>query len=372
VVLLRRIGFFVNPIAGIGGRAGFKGSDDPRLVEKALKMGFTSPAPDRAMRVFEGLLPLADRVKVFAYAGKMGSKILERIGFPHEVVGEEKDKTTAEDTVKACQMFKSLKVDLIVFCGGDGTARDVCSAIGTEVPALGIPSGVKMYSSVFAKDLDAATRLLKAFLEQDLPLREAEVVDVDEERFRRDKLSIKLYGYLLVPYEPELVQLSKSIIQEDADEAENKRAIARYIVEQMERDVLYILGPGSTVKAITDELGQPKTLLGVDLMVNGKVVARDVSEKEILSFLDAYDKAKVVVTVIGRQGHIFGRGNQQISPAVLRKVGLDNVIIIATRRKIKETPVLHVDTGDEELDASFKPYVRVLVDYNHELVVPVR
>jgi predicted polyphosphate/ATP-dependent NAD kinase len=251
-------------------------------------------------------------------------------------------------------------VELLLFVGGDGTARDIYEAIGEGVPVLGIPAGVKMHSSVYAVNPRRAAELVEAFLAGDAPLAQTEVMDIDEAQFREGRLSAQLYGYLSVPYAERLVQGAK-IASTGAEDS--PLPIAEYVVETMEDGFTYILGPGSTVKAIGDELGIDKTLLGVDVVHQGKLVGKDLNEAQLLALIEG-KPVKLVVTVIGGQGYVFGRGNQQISPAVIRQVGRENVIIVATKSKLGalEGPLL-ADTGDPDCDTYLSGYVRVVTGY---------
>jgi len=361
-----RIGFLINPIAGMGGRVGLKGTDGDAYYE-ALRRGAEPVAPKRAMEFLGKLDPRT--IRLLVAPGPMGWYIVSRTRVREaveEIVGTlTGELTSAEDTRRISREMVDKGIDLLVFVGGDGTAKDILDAIDQKVPVLGIPSGVKMYSSVFAVSPEAAARVLEAFVRGETVLVEEEVLDIDEEAFRRDKLVVKLYGYLKIPYVRGLVQASKEPSLDVADEVENRMAIARYVVENMEPDTLYILGPGSTVKAIADQLGLSKTLLGVDAVYNGVLVGRDLDEKGLLELLDKYPKAKIIVSPIGGQGFIFGRGNQQISPEVIQRVGgKRNIIVIATHRKIRGIDVLRVDTGDPRIDAMLRNYIRVIIDYN--------
>jgi len=366
-----KIGFIVNPIAGMGGIVGLKGTDGEEILKKAIELGAQPVAPQRAKIVLKTLLQLKKQLKLITYPYEMGENEAISVSFSPLVIGNiTPGKTTAEDTKQAAKEMKKLKVDLIVFCGGDGTACDIYEAIGDSIPVIGVPTGVKMHSAVFAVNPKAAAEVAIKFLTEGLPLRRAEVMDIDEEAFRAGILSAKLKGYLLVPYEPELIQGVKTSSPLTDDEEENKVAIARYIVENMDPDAFYILGSGTTTKAIADLLGVEKTLLGVDIIKNGKIVARDVGEREILKTIDK-QKSKIIITPIGNQGFIFGRGNQQISPRVIRKVGIKNIIVIATKYKLSTVKYLRVDTGDEHLDKELKGYIRVVTDYNEEKIVRV-
>jgi len=196
-----------------------------------------------------------------------------------------------------------------------------------------------------------------------LPLREAEVMDVDEAEFRQGHLSAELYGYLLSPFEPHLIQGNKMASPMTENEVENQAAIAIYIIEEMKTEVIYIVGPGTTTRTIGDLLDQKKTLLGVDIFQGKKIVAKDVNEKQILQTING-KATKIIVTPIGGQGFIFGRGNQQISSKVIRQVGLENIAVVATKSKLDRLDSLRVDTGDPELDEHFRARViRVIVDY---------
>jgi predicted polyphosphate/ATP-dependent NAD kinase len=240
-----------------------------------------------------------------------------------------------------------------------------------DIPVLGVPSGVKMHSAVFAVDPQAAARIVAKFIFTGLPLKEAEVMDVDEEAFRRGRVSAELYGYVLIPYEPYLIQDAKMASPMTESELRNQAAIAIYIIENMEPDAVYIIGPGTTTRTIADLLDERKTLLGVDLFLNKKMIAKDVNEKQVLEAIEGR-KAYIIVTPIGGQGFIFGRGNQQISSKVIRKVGLDNIIVIATKSKLENLRSLRVDTGDQRLDEEFrKRKIKVIIDYKMERLMPV-
>jgi predicted polyphosphate/ATP-dependent NAD kinase len=205
--------------------------------------------------------------------------------------------------------------------------------------------------------------VVATFLWGGLPLHEAEVMDVDEAAFRQGQLSAELYGYLLSPYEPHLIQGNKMASPMTENELENQVAIAININEEMNSDIIYIIAPGTTTRTISDLLDQKKTLLGVDLFQNKKIIAKDVSEKQILQAING-KVAKIIVTPIGGQGFIFGRGNQQISSKIIRQVGIDNIIAVATKSKLDRLESLRVDTGDPELDEQFRDHgIRVVVDY---------
>jgi predicted polyphosphate/ATP-dependent NAD kinase len=347
----------------MGGRVGLKGTDGQEILKKALALGAKPVAPTRAEAFLTQLRPAKEHIHLFAGASTMGETEADAMGFAYTPVGEGKTETNAQDTRVASEKMKEAGVDLLVFCGGDGTARDVLKSVDMKVPVLGVPTGVKMHSAVFAVTPAAAARVTANFLWANLPLREAEIMDVDEAIFREGRVSAELYGYVLTPYEPNLIQTNKLASPMTEDEVRNQAAIAIYVIENMQPDVLYIVGPGTTTRIIADLLDQKKTLLGVDLFLKKKIIAHDVAEKQILNAVK--DKtAKIIVTPIGGQGFIFGRGNQQLSPEVIQKVGTENVIVIATESKLRSLKTLKVDTGDPRLDRELRSLeIKVISDY---------
>jgi len=365
------MGFIVNPIAGMGGSVGLKGTDGDAYI-RALERGAKPVAPQIALEFLNYIN--IDDFKLHVADGVMGldiamvSKHRDKI---EEIYGEVGSETSAQDTIRiAGEMVEN--VDIIVFVGGDGTARDICRAVDQETIVLGVPSGVKMYSSVFAVNARAAALVFEEYVKGNVDIVEREVVDIDEESFRRDKLDLKIYCYMKTPVFSNYVQSMKSPSQSTGFEEDNKWAIARYVVEKIiKKNALYILGPGSTVKTINKFLNQPYTLLGVDALYNYNVIGLDLWEKPLLELIDRFGEAYIIVSPIGGQGFIFGRGNQQISPNVIKRVGVDNVIVISTWSKINELSVLRVDTRDPELDEKLCRYVRVLVDYNRFVVKKV-
>jgi len=366
---LKKIGFIVNPVAGIGGRVGLKGSDGEDVVERALQLGAKPVALQRAKEFLSELKRLGVTLQLLGYDGEMGGDEARAVGFDFKALGSVKhSKSTAEDTKSAVRECVSEGAGLIVFVGGDGTARDVLDAIREGVPVIGVPSGVKMYSAVFASTPRGAARLIYEYLRGRVVARLSEVFVVNEEKYRLDELSIKLYGYLLTLSDPILLQTSKTPTVVTEDELENQKAIARRLIEEMVDDEIYILSSGTTTKAIADLLGLPKTLLGVDVIKKDRVIVKDANEAEILEAIRG-KKAKIIVSPTRRQGYIFGRGNQQISPEVIRAVGRSGIIVIATRGKIASLDALRVDTGDPQLDQQLEGYYKVVVDYNENQVL---
>lgn len=367
---MKTVGFIVNPIAGMGGAVGLKGTDGKEILERAISLGAKPVAPLRAGEFLGELAAVKGKIRLITGAGKLGEEKVCECGFDFTVLGEGKEETTAEDTKETVRGIKDAGVDLLVFCGGDGTARDVLDAVGTEVPVLGVPTGVKMHSAVFAVGPQAAARIAMEFLWEELPLKQVEVMDVDEEAFRGGRVSARLYGYVLAPFEPRLIQGAKVASVMTEGELRNQAALAVYVIEGMQPDVVYVIGPGTTTRSVVDLLDGEKTLLGVDLLCNKKLIAKDVNEKQILEAIKG-KPAKIIVTPIGGQGFIFGRGNQQISPAVIRQVGLDNVIVIATKHKMWGLKTLRVDTGDSSLDRELRGQIKVIIDYREAVLAPV-
>jgi predicted polyphosphate/ATP-dependent NAD kinase len=371
VLPVKTIGLIVNPIAGMGGIVGLKGTDGQAILDKAVSLGAKPIAPARAEFFLTELSAATRSLRLVVGAGAMGENEAKRCGFTCTAVGERKNETNAEDTKKIAERIKEIGVDLLVFCGGDGTARDILEAAGMGIPVLGVPTGVKMHSAVFALTPSAAARVTLGFLWSELPLREAEVMDVDEAAFRQGHVSARLYGYVLTPYEPNLIQENKMASPTTENEVRNQTAIAIYLIENMKPDVVYIIGPGTTTRTIGDLLDEKKTLLGVDLFYDKKIVASDVNEKQIIEKIRG-KTAQIIVTPIGGQGFIFGRGNQQISAKVIRRVGLDNIVVIATEGKLRTLKSLKVDTGDSNLDEAFQVCnLRVISDYKIEQLMQV-
>jgi len=358
------IGLLVNPIAGLGGAVGLKGTDGQ--VGEARARGALPRASGRAMEALALLSGLP--VCFISCSGAMGEEALRNAGVSrYEVVYRASSGlTSADDTVAACRIFLERNVDLVLFCGGDGTARDVYSVLGDATPMLGIPAGVKMYSAVFAVTPTAAARIVMSGCREGghFLIRDAEVVDVDEEAYREGELKTHLFGIAKSPYVRGLIQSTKQVF-ESHDEERAKTDIAHFIREVMDGtpDILYILGPGSTTAAIAGELDLKKTLLGFDAVKGGALVASDLHEQAFLALLKEGTQARLVISIIGAQGALLGRGTQQVSPNVIRIIGIENIIVVATPQKLTETPVVFVDTGDPDLDTSFGTHISVISGY---------
>jgi len=366
---LKRIGLIINPYAGIGGRVGLKGSDGLEIRRRALEMGAVPMSPMRtveALNILKGL-----EFTLYTYPRMMGETEAREAGIEPIVIGEIGSETTAEDTRRAAADMLDKNLDLLVFAGGDGTARDIFSVVGDKMLVLGIPTGVKIHSGVYAIDPRRAGRLIRLFIEGGrVGYQLAEVMDIDEDAYRNNVLQAQLYGYMKTLYVEEYIQGSKEASRPDYESS--IIGIANEIVEEMDPDTIYVLGPGTTVRPIAELLGVDKILLGVDVVKNGKLIARDVNEEQLLKIVEG-KKAKLIVTIIGGQGFVFGRGNQQISPKVIRSIGRENLIIISPPSKLatlKGHP-LRVDTGDQELDEALKGYYKVHTGYGRRTLYKV-
>ncbi len=358
----RKLGVIVNPIAGIGGRLGLKGSDGAEMLQLARQRGGLSEAPLRAQEALAVLTPLASRLDVLTWAGPMGETVCRQAGFTPEVGGAPADgDTSGADTEAAARWMESRQVDLLLFAGGDGTARNVCAALGERLPVLGVPAGVKIHSAVFGLTPKHAGMAARAFLEQHRFLcRQAEVMDIDEDAFRRGEVRARLYGCLQVPDLAQFIQGAK--MAGGASEAEQLAQIAHVVAGQLQDPAwVYLIGPGTTTHAIKRQAGIDGTLLGVDVVWQGRLVAKDADERTLLEWVGKH-AVKIVVTIIGGQGYLFGRGNQQISPSVIRAAGRENIIVVATQSKLQALMgrPLVVDTGDALLDQQLHGYLRVV------------
>ena len=359
---MKTIGLIVNPVAGIGGPAGLKGSDGAEIQQAARARGVKSAVQTRVRPVLEALLPLREEICLLTAPGEMGADAARGAGFAPEILGEiVSGETTAADTVRIARQMQARGAELLIFAGGDGTARNIAEAVGTAVTALGVPGGVKIHSGVYAKNPAAAAELARRWAAGEVPeTEEAEVMDIDEDKFRAGTVDARLYGYLRIPHDAVRMQCCKSAAPAGS---ESLNDIANEVADEMEEHdgIRYVIGSGTTPRAVMQVLELPNTLLGVDVVEQGRVIASDVSEPQLYELVKDHE-CRIVLTVIGGQGHILGRGNQQISPRVLRAVGLRNLILIATPEKLAALPgkCLIVDSGDPALDRELCGYRQVI------------
>lgn len=367
-----KLGLIINPLAGIGGSVALKGSDGADIVDQALARGAKPLAGLRtlsALRMLDGTrIP-----PVKTASGEMGEHVLKQADVRCEVVYHLKadSRSSSQDTRDAVIALLASGIELLVFAGGDGTARDVLDALSamnrTELLVVGIPAGCKIHSAVYAVTPMQAGELI-ALIAAGTPmsLHEVEVMDLDENAFRAGEVKASCYGYLRVPVDDTRMQVMK---QGGVDrEAIAQQEIATDIVDNMQDDVCYFVGSGTTTAAIMEELGLENTLLGVDAVINRKLVAADIDAATMLDIASRHP-AKIIVTAIGGQGHVFGRGNQQFSPDVIRTIidqgQRDNIIIVASIEKLRtlEGRPLRVDTGDAALDVELAGMVEVITGY---------
>jgi predicted polyphosphate/ATP-dependent NAD kinase len=352
----------------MGGSVGLKGTDGD-MYEKAIALGAEPVSPARAKEFLDHIRHL-DQIRWLAAPAAMGADHLRDAGVDFEVVGELGDQPCPGDTRRIAGEMTQYGAELIVFAGGDGTARDVADAIGVTLPVVAIPAGVKIYSAVFACSARSAGGLVDAFIDG-AGVAEEEVLDIDEDAFRQGRVDSRHYGFLLVPEDDRLLQAGKDSAAAGELSAEAKHELACAVVDILEDDTLYLLGSGTTVRLVADELGVPKTLLGIDAVFDGNLAGADLNETAILALLEAHPKAVIIVTPLGGNGFIFGRGNKQFTPEVLRRVGIDNIVIMASRAKLLPLSELHVDTGDISLDEALCGYHEVIVGRGHRKLMRV-
>ncbi len=365
------LGIIVNPLAGLGGPAALKGSDGDAAAS-ALAAGFEQRAGPRMQRALNVLLPLKDQIRLLAYDGAMGSDAAENWAL-RSVGAPATNPSSAQDTVDAARALQQAGCDLILFAGGDGTARDIYRALGDGVPVLGVPAGVKMHSGVYAVSPESAAEIVAAMARGEwVDVDAEEVRDIDEAAFREGRVSTRYYGELLVPQLGRYLQATKVSGREVEELA--VADIAAEVLELIDDDTLYLIGPGSTTAGIMDELGLENTLLGIDAVFGGRQLGKDLSARDLEALCQQHaGEVVIIVTAIGGQGHILGRGNQQITPAVIRRAGPQNLWVVATKTKLTELdsrPLL-VDTNDRELDVALEGYVRVITGYRNSVLYRV-
>lgn len=364
-----RIGFLINPIAGMGGRVGLHGTDGD-LLRKARERGAISHSPDRARQALQPLKVLLgeSRVEIFAPSGAMGGELLEELQIPYTQIGGELPvETASEDSRRIVHEFQRLDVELILFAGGDGTARDIYSVIKDQIPMLGIPSGVKMRSGVFGLNpRDVAEILDRLLLQDERRYSSAEILDLGIGSI--DYSSSEFFGVAKTPYAPDLLQRSKTTHATTSEAGLNELAI--HYANNLHKGTLYLFGPGGSTQLILKNLlSKELDAAGVHAVLDGTLVGEDLSEREILELLGRHPNSELVVGVIGGQGYLFGRGNQQLSAAVIDRIGWEKIFILASNAKLLELmPVqLHVDFT-EPLAMQPPAFVRVNTSTSRSVV----
>lgn len=366
------LGLIINPYAGSGGPLGLKGSD------ALAGLGPADPhsrANERALRCLKLLAEAGVSIVVLGYRGAMAESCAQSAGLPFRAIGQSlsPDHSGADDSCAAASVLKQHGVDLILFVGGDGTARDIYRGVGDNFPVLGLPAGVKMHSGVYAVSPESAAEIVLALIGGRLvEIAPREVRDIDEAGLGEGRVGSSHYGELLVPALGGFLQNVKVAGRESEELV--LADIADYLQESLDDQTLYLLGPGSTTAFIADAWGLQKTLLGFDALKAGQWLGRDLSAAQIDDLMAAHvGPVKVVITLIGGQGHILGRGNQQLTPGLIRRIGQDNFLIVASKRKLSELngrPLL-VDSNDAELDRQWRGYMPVITGYRDAVMYKV-
>ncbi|WP_158771052.1 ATP-NAD kinase family protein [Paraglaciecola sp. L1A13] len=369
-----KLGLIINPFAGIGGSVALKGSDGFDTRAQALALGAQKLANSRTRLALEELLPFKTQLHIFTAAGEMGGSLAADLGFDYTVVYQQQTlQSEAADTERCAQVLKAHHVDLLLFAGGDGTARNICHIIAATLPVLGVPAGCKIHSGVYAVTPQAAGRVVAMLIQgQIVTLQDADVMDIDEVLFRQGRVNARQYGEMRVPSELRYMQAVKMGGRESNELvlADIAAQVIEFMDEHPER--LFVMGSGSTVDFIMQELNLTNTLLGVDIVQNGQLVASDVSANVLLKHT-AKTPTTLVITLIGGQGHIFGRGNQQLTSAVLRQIGRENFLVVATKGKLQalNNKPLIADTGDIALDAKLAGLISVTTGYKDQVLYPI-
>jgi len=377
-----RLGLLVNPDAGLGGRLGLKGSDGQ--AELARSKGAEDRSGPRMRLMLEYFSKLRrsgfEGIEWVSSEGRMGTDWLPEgatigsVRTTHSSSGS----TSADDTAAAVGALLKEGIDLLVYAGGDGTTRDIVAALDSagspDTPVIGVPTGVKMHSGCFAASPKAAAEVLSAWLDGDLLLASTEVLDLDEERYRQGEWVVQLYAEAMTPASPRWMQGSKQRI-EASDEEDTTEGLADHIRELViSEDGLVIWGSGGTLRAIAEMNGFQPTNLGIDATLGNEQVGTDLDETGLLEILSSHTgPVTLLLSPMGGQGFLIGRGNLQLSPEVLRAIGIDNILGVVTPAKLLTVRRLRIETGDANLDAEFaaKRYMKVLQGYRTTRVLPV-
>jgi predicted polyphosphate/ATP-dependent NAD kinase len=362
-----RLGIVVNPVSGLGGAAALKGSDGVAIQRAALARGAEPRAGARLRQAMIACSEVHDCIEVLTWGGAMGADALVGLGLAVHVLGHGEPPTSAADTRRAAAVLAGAGIDLLLFAGGDGTARDLLDALPPGLPVLGVPAGVKMHSGVFAMTPDDAGALIRNLAQGELVAAVmAEVRDVDERALREGRISSSYYGELPVPACGAFLQHVKSGGRED--EALVANEIAEHVAERLrERGGTWVLGAGSTLTVIKEKLGIPATLLGVEIVRDGRLLVADADARAIEAHVDA--QTVLVLSFSRGQGFLLGRGNQQLTAEALRRIPRGNIWVVGSRTKLLSLDgrPLVVDTGDAQLDAQLSGLIEIITGYEDAL-----
>jgi len=377
-----RIGILANPDAGLGGRLGLKGSDgQAELARSKGAEDRSGPRLESMIRHFSKIhRDESGQIEWITSTGRMGTDWIPdeldigTISEAHQSPG----KTSASDTADAVEILLESGIDLLVYSGGDGTTRDIVSALSSsetpEMPVIGVPSGVKMHSGCFASSPKAAAEVLSAWIHGDLLVSSTEVLDLDEELYRKGKWVVRLYAEAFSPNSPRWMQGSKELIQTESEE-EIIIGLSDHIEESIaEEGHLVIWGSGGTLREIGANIGFELTTLGIDATSGSEQVGTDLDESGLIELLDSHDgPVTLLLSPMGGQGFLIGRGNLQLSPTVLSSIGIENILGVVTPAKLLTVRALRIETGDDSLDQEFasKRYMKVLQGYRTTRILPV-
>jgi len=391
-----RIGIVVNPDAGLGGKLGFKGSDGRAAEARAA--GAEDRAGPRMLQCLTHLQTLTasslnrnqTSLTFVAWQGRMGSTWVPEIQSAQTVgtewVGNTPDSTSAEDTSNLVNALLDAKVDALLYAGGDGTTRDIVKALehrgeaAQATPLIGVPGGVKMHSGCFATTPKAAAEVVLSFALGDLRTAITEVMDLDEVVYQEGVWKVRMYGEAWTPSSPRFMQGAKEQV-ERVSEDDSIEGLANHIgsLLQDEDDLMVVWGSGGTLRRIGEHLNQSLTLLGIDIQ-HGESLHTDLNETELIRIIGGHvdndgqqRPLLLLLSPMGGQGFLIGRGNLQLSPSVLRLVGHTNLLGVATPSKLIGLEAVRIDTGDESLDDEFqaKRFIKILQGFRTTRLIRV-
>ncbi len=376
-----RIGLVVNPDAGLGGRLGLKGSDGQ--AKYARSMGAedrAGPRVSETLSYFSKIHNSFDEIHWYTSNGRMGSQWIPRdikvgnLNLIHESSGS----TSPSDTFKLVSLLIDSEIDLILYAGGDGTTRDIVSTLdlndSSSIPIIGIPCGVKMHSGCFASSPKAGAEVLSSWLNEELLLSSTEVLDLDEDKYRNGEWVVRLYAEAKTPASPRWMQGAKMRV-EATGEDEIIEGLADHIRELLiNEERMIIWGSGGTLRTISNMVGFNGTVLGIDATLGNKQIGTDLNEQQLIDILDSHKgEITLLLSPMGGQGFLIGRGNLQLSPSVLNRIPIGEILGVVTPAKLLSVRRLRIETGDQDLDQRFseKKYMKVLQGYRTTRVLPI-
>ncbi len=393
--LSMRLGIVVNPDAGLGGKLGFKGSDG--RAEEARAAGAEDRAGPRMHQCLNHLMGLLTSslnrsgvtLELLVWEGRMGATWLPPLTddapLTVEVLGTTPDATSPEDTTKLVEELVKAGADALVYAGGDGTTRDIVKALeamgedAQKTALIGVPGGVKMHSGCFATTPKAAAEVILSFALGDLRTAITEVMDLDETVYAKGEWKVRMYGEAWTPSSPRFMQGAKEQVERVSEE-DTIEGLAHHVATLLadEPDLMVVWGSGGTLRRMGEHLNQELTLLGIDVQ-HGDTVHKDLNEHGLLEVISAHtdDNGQrpllLLLSPMGGQGFLIGRGNLQLSPDVLRLIGHGNILGVATPSKLIGLEAVRIDTGDDDLDAEFqaKRFIKILQGFRTTRLIRV-